>query len=97
MVALPEMSDAALTFQEDLISERETEIRNVEAGIMELNEIFRELGTLVEGQQGGIGALGTQVDRGNDNWRYVTRFDWAQRAFCTRQYRERRDSTHASS
>jgi len=38
-------------FQESLIVEREEEIRGIEQGITELNEIFRDLGTMVS-QQG---------------------------------------------
>ncbi|KAF9508329.1 hypothetical protein BS47DRAFT_1320767 [Hydnum rufescens UP504] len=41
------LSPADLAFQESLIQERETEIREIETGIHELNEIFRDLGTLV--------------------------------------------------
>ena len=40
-----------LDFQESLIVEREEEIRGIEQGITELNEIFRDLGTMVS-QQG---------------------------------------------
>lgn len=41
------LSPADLAFQETLIQERESEIREIETGIHELNEIFRDLGTLV--------------------------------------------------
>ncbi len=42
-----------LEFQETMIAEREAEIREIETGIHELNDIFRDLGTIVE-QQGGL-------------------------------------------
>ncbi|KAF8321991.1 t-SNARE [Cantharellus anzutake] len=44
------ISPAELAFQESLIQEREGEIREIESGIHELNEIFRDLGTLVTEQ-----------------------------------------------
>lgn len=37
-------------FQESLIIQREDEIRNIERGITELNDIFRDLGTMVSAQ-----------------------------------------------
>ncbi|RPA91279.1 t-SNARE [Choiromyces venosus 120613-1] len=48
-LALAEQSE--VDFQESLIIEREEEIRGIEQGITELNEIFRDLGTMVN-QQG---------------------------------------------
>ena len=45
-----------LEFQETLIAEREAEIREIESGIHELNDIFRDLGTIVSEQGGLIGA-----------------------------------------
>lgn len=39
-----------------MIQEREAEIREIETGIHELHEIFRDLGTLVQEQGGMIGA-----------------------------------------
>jgi len=48
-----QLSPSDLAFQESLIQERETEIREIETGIHELNEIFRDLGTLVV-EQGGM-------------------------------------------
>ena len=50
------MSPHELAYQESLIREREVEIQEIETGIHELSEIFRDLGTLVN-QQGGM--LGT--------------------------------------
>lgn len=51
-----QLSPHELAYQESLIQEREQDIREIETGIHELSEIFRDLGTLVE-QQGGM--LGT--------------------------------------
>ena len=51
------LSPADLTFQESLIQEREHEIYEIETGIHELNEIFRDLGTLVVEQGGMLGQL----------------------------------------
>ena len=52
-----QLSPQELQHQESLIAEREAEIRDIETGIHELHEIFRDLGTLVQ-EQGGM--LGTQ-------------------------------------
>lgn len=57
-MALAEQSD--VDFQEQLIIEREEEIREIERGIGELNEIFRDLGTIVTEQ-------GTMIDRIEEN------------------------------
>lgn len=38
-----------------MIEEREREIREIEQGITELNEVFRDLGTFVNEQQGLLG------------------------------------------
>ena len=57
------LSPADLAFQETLIQEREHEIREIETGIHELNEIFRDLGTLVI-EQGGM--LGQFLDACDD-------------------------------
>jgi len=42
-----------LAYQESVIEERQEEIRDIERGIHELSEIFRDLGTLVQ-EQGGM-------------------------------------------
>ncbi|EJU03046.1 t-SNARE [Dacryopinax primogenitus] len=49
----PQISMQELQFQESLIAEREADIQEIETGIHELNEIFRDLGTLVV-EQGGM-------------------------------------------
>lgn len=51
-----QISPAELAHQESLIQERENEIREIETGIHELNEIFRDLGTLVTEQGSMLGA-----------------------------------------
>ncbi|WWD15826.1 hypothetical protein CI109_100250 [Kwoniella shandongensis] len=48
-----QVSPQELEFQETLIAERESEIREIETGIHELNDIFRDLGTMVV-EQGGL-------------------------------------------
>jgi hypothetical protein len=48
-----QLSPHELAYQESLIQEREAEIREIETGIHELHEIFRDLGTLVN-QQGSM-------------------------------------------
>lgn len=53
-----QLSPHELAYQESLIREREVEIQEIETGIHELSEIFRDLGTLVN-QQGGM--LGTSA------------------------------------
>lgn len=46
--------DSEIEYNELLISEREGEIQNIEQGINELNEIFRDMGMLVNEQESGI-------------------------------------------
>lgn len=50
-----QLSPHELAYQESLIQEREVEIREIETGIHELSEIFRDLGTLVNEQGGMLG------------------------------------------
>jgi len=49
-----EALDNEIEYNETLISEREGEIQGIEQGITELNEIFRDLGMLVNEQDSGI-------------------------------------------
>lgn len=49
-----EALDNEIEYNELLISEREGEIQNIEQGITELNEIFRDMGMLVNEQESGI-------------------------------------------
>jgi syntaxin 7 len=46
--------DSEIEYNELLITEREGEIQNIEQGITELNEIFRDMGMLVNEQESGI-------------------------------------------
>jgi t-SNARE complex subunit (syntaxin) len=48
-----ELDQQAVDYQQSLIAEREMEIEGIEHGIEELNEIFRDLGTIVS-EQGTI-------------------------------------------
>ncbi len=52
-----QLSPQELAYQESLTQEREQEIREIETGIHELSEIFRDLGTLVQEQGGMLGEL----------------------------------------
>jgi syntaxin 7 len=46
--------DNEIEYNELLISERENEIHNIEQGIGELNELFQNMGMMVNEQEGGI-------------------------------------------
>lgn len=47
--------DNELEYNESMITQREDEIREIEQGITELNEIFRDLGTMVHEQGSMLG------------------------------------------
>ncbi|TNY17053.1 t-SNARE, partial [Rhodotorula diobovata] len=49
-----QLADADVDFQEQLIEEREGEIEQIEQGITELNQIFKDLGQIVGEQQSMI-------------------------------------------
>jgi syntaxin 7 len=49
--------DNELEYNESMIVQREEEIREIESGITELNEIFRDLGTMVYEQGSMLGKL----------------------------------------
>ncbi|ORY87047.1 t-SNARE, partial [Protomyces lactucae-debilis] len=51
-----------IQFNESLIEERESEIQNIEQGITELNEIFRDLGTMVHQQGDLVDSIEANVD-----------------------------------
>lgn len=53
--------DSELEYQEQLIAEREGEIREIESGVLELNEIFRDLGTIVTEQQSMLDNIESNV------------------------------------
>ncbi|KAL3468308.1 t-SNARE [Aspergillus heterothallicus] len=50
-------------FQEALIIERETEIRNIEQSVGELNELFRDVAHIVHEQGGQLDLVSENVDR----------------------------------
>src|SRR5579862_5803073 len=52
------LDDSEIAFNEQMIEEREQEIQGIEQGILELNEIFRDLGTIVTEQGAKIGTFG---------------------------------------
>ncbi|KAJ2723678.1 hypothetical protein GGI07_002473 [Coemansia sp. Benny D115] len=54
--------DNDIEYNEALINERETEIADIEQGIVELNEIFRDLGTIVTEQQSLLDNIERNVD-----------------------------------
>ncbi|GAA6064661.1 hypothetical protein JCM10212_002134 [Sporobolomyces blumeae] len=56
-----QLHDADLEFQEQLIQEREGEIEQIEQGITELNQIFKDLGQIVGEQQSMIDNIETNV------------------------------------
>jgi len=49
-------------FQDSLIVEREAEIRNIEAGVSELNELFRDVAHIVSEQGDSIDSIAANVD-----------------------------------
>jgi SNARE domain len=49
-------------FQENLIIERESEIRNIEQGVSELNELFRDVATIVREQGDMIDTIDVNVE-----------------------------------
>ena len=51
------LDHAEVEFNEQLIEEREQEIQGIEQGIIELNEIFRDLGSIVMEQGSLIGLI----------------------------------------
>ncbi|KAJ2403677.1 hypothetical protein H4218_005612 [Coemansia sp. IMI 209128] len=53
--------DNDVEYNEALINERELEINDIEQGIVELNEIFRDLGTIVTEQQSLLDNIETNV------------------------------------
>ena len=58
-----------MDFQESLIVEREAEIRNIEQGVTELNELFRDVAHIVTEQ----GEVLDMIEQNVDNTRTDTR------------------------
>ncbi|KAJ7223891.1 t-SNARE [Mycena haematopus] len=80
-----QLSPHELAYQESLIQEREQEIREIENGIHELSEIFRDLGTLVHQQgdmldniESNISSVAVDVQGGADELR--TASDYQRKA-----------------
>ncbi|KAH8928310.1 t-SNARE [Atractiella rhizophila] len=55
------VSDADIEFQERVIEEREEALRHIESEVHEVNEIFRDLGTMVHQQQSMIDNIESNV------------------------------------
>lgn len=49
--------DGELAMQENILQERESEIRKIEIGMVEVLDVMKELGTLVHEQRGGVDFL----------------------------------------
>jgi SNARE domain len=59
----PRLADQSeVDFQENLIVERESEIRNIEQGVSELNELFRDVATIVREQGDMIDTIDVNVE-----------------------------------
>jgi syntaxin 7 len=56
-------------FQESLIIERETEIRNIEQSVGELNELFRDVAHIVQEQGGQLDIISENVQNVNQDTR----------------------------
>lgn len=56
-------------FQESLIIERESEIRNIESSVSELNELFRDVATMVHEQGGQLDIISENVTSTRDDTR----------------------------
>jgi syntaxin 7 len=56
------LDNAEIEFNEQLIEEREQEIQGIEQGILELNEIFRDLATIVVEQGSALGTFTGSLD-----------------------------------
>lgn len=60
-------------FQDSLIVERETEIRNIEQSVGELNELFRDVAHIVREQGGQLDLVSENVERTRDDTRGADR------------------------
>jgi t-SNARE complex subunit (syntaxin) len=56
-------SQDEVDFQDSLIIERETEIRNIEQSVGELNELFRDVAHIVQEQGGQLELISENVER----------------------------------
>ncbi|KAF3491893.1 syntaxin [Arthroderma uncinatum] len=66
-------SQDEVDFQEALIIEREAEIRNIEQSVGELNELFRDVGHIVQEQGGQIDIISENVYNTRDDTRGADR------------------------
>ncbi|EPS44013.1 hypothetical protein H072_1997 [Dactylellina haptotyla CBS 200.50] len=66
-------SQSDVDFQESIIQEREEEIRDIEEGITQLNEIFRDLGTMVTEQGSLVGRVWDNIDNTRTDTRAASR------------------------
>lgn len=55
-------SQDEVDFQDSLIVEREAEIRNIEQGVTELNELFRDVAHIVNEQGESLDAIANNVE-----------------------------------
>jgi len=70
-----------LNFNESLITERENELKDIERSMIEINEIFRDLGTMVNDQQylldnieSNVIDISTNIDNANTQLRTATSY-----------------------
>ncbi|KAI1905799.1 hypothetical protein LOZ53_005520 [Ophidiomyces ophidiicola] len=66
-------SQEEVDFQDALIIERETEIRNIEQSVGELNELFRDVAHIVREQGGQLDLISENVERTRDDTRGADR------------------------
>ena len=87
LVEAPRLANQAeVTFQENLIIERESEIRQIEQSVGELNELFRDVATMVHDQ----GAMVDSIEQNVEGVREDTRgADRELRSASTYQKRAR--------
>ena len=52
---------------EEIMREREEEIRNIHKGMHQVNEIYKDLAHLVDNQQEGVDAIENQMENAKDN------------------------------
>jgi len=70
-----------MNFNESLITERENELKDIERSMLEINEIFRDLGTMVNDQQylldnieSNVIDISTNIDNANTQLRTATSY-----------------------
>jgi len=70
-----------LNYNESLITERENELKDIERSMVEINEIFRDLGTMVNDQQylldnieSNVIDISTNIDNANTQLRTATNY-----------------------